>query len=93
MKRNSLAWFQEAKWCHEKYIPTYGEYMEVALVSIGQMVGIVGSYLGMGEIVTKEAFEWVCQDPMPKLVEASDTILRLMNDIGSHKVPALLYII
>lgn len=85
MKRNSKAWFQEAKWCHEKYIPSYEEYMEVALESIGHVVGIVGSYLGMGEIATKEAFEWVCQNPMPKLVKASDIILRLMNDIGGHK--------
>lgn len=85
MKRNSLAWLQEAKWCHEKYVPTYDEYMEVALESIGHVVGIVGSYLGMGEIATEEAFEWICQTPMPKLVKASDIILRLMNDIGGHK--------
>ncbi|KAJ8436239.1 hypothetical protein Cgig2_023414 [Carnegiea gigantea] len=85
MKRSSLAWLQEAKWCHEKYVPTYDEYMEVALESIGHVVGIVGSYLGMGEIATEEAFEWICQTPMPKLVKASDIILRLMNDMGGHE--------
>ncbi|XP_074267694.1 (-)-drimenol synthase-like [Silene latifolia] len=61
------------------------EYIEVALVSIGQRLGIVAAYLGMGEIATKESFEWVSQSPMPKIVRATGIILRLMNDIGGHK--------
>jgi len=86
MKRNTKAWFQEAKWCHEKYIPTYDEYLKIALESMGHVVGTVGSYLGMGKTATKEAFEWISQNPMPKPVKASAVIFRLMNDVGGHKV-------
>ncbi|RVW31531.1 Valencene synthase [Vitis vinifera] len=38
---------------------------------------------GMGEIVTKEAFDWVISDP--KIITASAVICRLMDDISSHK--------
>ncbi|XP_074269867.1 putative sesquiterpene synthase [Silene latifolia] len=85
MKINCQAWFDEAKWCATKYIPTYDEYIEVALISIAQTAGIVAAYLGLGEIATQESFEWVSQIPMPKIIRSSDIILRLMNDIGGHK--------
>ncbi|XP_074269868.1 putative sesquiterpene synthase [Silene latifolia] len=86
MKINCEAWFQEAKWCKSNHIPTYDEYIEVALVSVAQTTIIIAAYLGMGEIATKEAYEWVSQNsPMPKVVKACSIILRLMNDIGGHK--------
>ncbi|KAJ8436237.1 hypothetical protein Cgig2_023412 [Carnegiea gigantea] len=85
MKRNTKAWFQEAKWCHEKYIPTYDEHLKIALESMGHVVGVVGSYLGMRKTANEEAFEWVSQNPMPKPVKASAIIFRLMNDVGGHK--------
>ncbi|KAL9232173.1 hypothetical protein vseg_007312 [Gypsophila vaccaria] len=85
MKQNCRAWFDEAEWCNRKYIPTYDEYIEVALISIAQTAGIAAAFLGMGEIATKESFEWVARNPMPKMVRSSDIILRLMNDIGGHK--------
>ncbi|CBI31279.3 unnamed protein product, partial [Vitis vinifera] len=37
----------------------------------------------MGEIVTKEAFDWVTSDP--KIMPSSNFIARLMDDITSHK--------
>ncbi|KAL9232160.1 hypothetical protein vseg_007299 [Gypsophila vaccaria] len=85
MKQNCKAWFKETKWCKSKYIPTYEEYMEVALVSVGQSGAIVAACLGMGEVATKEAYEWLTHDPMPKFIEACSIILRLLNDIGGHK--------
>ncbi|KAK9706798.1 hypothetical protein RND81_07G151900 [Saponaria officinalis] len=85
MKRNCQAWFEEAEWCNRKNIPTYDEYIEVSLISIAQTAGIAAAFLGMGEIATKESFEWVARDPMPIMVRSSDIILRLMNDIGGHK--------
>ncbi|XP_074267342.1 sesquiterpene synthase-like [Silene latifolia] len=86
MKINSKACFEEARWCKSNYIPTYDEYIEVALVSVGQTTIIIAAFLGMGEIATKEAYEWVFQNnPVPKLLKACSIILRLMNDIGGHK--------
>ncbi|KAJ8428541.1 hypothetical protein Cgig2_003789 [Carnegiea gigantea] len=85
MKILCQAYLQEAKWCHEKYVPTYDEYIDNGYVSCGYPFGIVASFLGMGEIATKEAFEWARQNPMPKAVKALSTTNRLMNDMESHK--------
>ncbi|KDP39014.1 hypothetical protein JCGZ_00771 [Jatropha curcas] len=37
----------------------------------------------MGDIVTKESFDWLFSDP--KILKASKIICRLMDDIVSHK--------
>lgn len=79
-------WLKEANWRRKKYIPKYDEYMEVARVSIAYNVGIAASFLGMGAIATKQSYELVFQYPTPKLVQASFTILRLMNDVAGTKV-------
>ncbi|CAL8151456.1 unnamed protein product [Prunus armeniaca] len=68
-KNAAKAYFHEAKWFHEGYIPSTEEYMRVATVS--------------ADIVTKESFEWLLNDP--KILRASNTIGRLMDDIVSSK--------
>ena len=42
------------------------------------------SFLGMGDIVTKEAFDW--SFTIPKIIIASSIIGRLVDDIRTHKV-------
>ena len=42
------------------------------------------SFVGMGETATKEVFDWVQQNP--KIVRATSTVMRLMDDMASHKV-------
>ena len=74
----------EARWLHEKYIPTVEEYTRVALVSIALPVFTIISFICMGEVATKEVFDWVLQNP--KMVRASATVIRLMDDMASHKV-------
>ncbi|KAK0598882.1 hypothetical protein LWI29_000321 [Acer saccharum] len=77
-------YFWEAKWCHEQHVPTMEEYMPVALVTSAYKMLATTSFVGMGEIVTKQAFEWLFTDPN-KMVEASSLICRLMDDMVSHK--------
>ncbi|KAK9222103.1 hypothetical protein WN944_010535 [Citrus x changshan-huyou] len=73
----------EAKWCHQNYVPTVDEYMAVALVtSTCPMLSTI-SFVGMGDIVTKESFEWLFSNP--RSVRASSAVNRLMNDIVSHE--------
>ncbi|XP_043701581.1 (-)-germacrene D synthase-like [Telopea speciosissima] len=86
MKKQVRAYFIEAKWFNEGYIPTFEEYMGTALTSSGYpMLTVTSFVLGMGDIiVTKEAEDWVIDDP--KLVRASALISRLMDDIVSHKM-------
>ena len=85
MKGSVRAYFNEAKWLHGEYIvPTVEEYMGVALVSSEVPMFTIISFVGMGMIATKEAFDWVLNGP--KIVRACSTIIRLMDDMASHKV-------
>ncbi|BFG29371.1 hypothetical protein CerSpe_156450 [Prunus speciosa] len=59
------------------------EYMHVATASVGNNLLSTISLLGMGDVVTKEAFEWLFNNP--KILRASNIIFRLMNDIASCK--------
>ena len=84
MKRQIRAYFQEAKWFHHKYIPTLEEYMPLALVTSGCAMLATTSFVGMGDIVTKDSFEWLFSNP--KMVSASAVVGGLLDDIVSHKV-------
>ena len=84
MKLLVRAYFDEAKWFHQDYIPTMEEYMHVALRTTAHSMLTAVSFLGMGDIVTKEAFEWISSNP--KGITGSAVIARLMDDMKSHKV-------
>jgi (-)-germacrene D synthase len=89
MKIQVRAYSQEAKWFHQKYKPTLDEYMCLSLVTSAYFMLAVTSFLGMGDIVTKDSFEWLFSNP--KIVKASELVGRLMDDIVSHKVHILNY--
>ncbi|XP_034681286.1 valencene synthase-like [Vitis riparia] len=57
--------------------------MLVALVTSSSCMLTTWSFIGMGEIMTKEAFDWVFSDP--KILTAAAVILRLMDDITTHE--------
>ncbi|RVW82866.1 Valencene synthase [Vitis vinifera] len=75
MKNQVRAYFAEAKWFHEQHIPTMEEYMSVALSCSGYSLLATSSFIGMGEIASKEAFDWVIRDP--KIIRASTVIASL----------------
>ena len=58
------------------------EYVPVALVSSGYALLFTTSFVGMGEIVTKDALEWLLGDA--KMVTASTIVCRLMEDFAFH---------
>ncbi|KAG6685680.1 hypothetical protein I3842_12G124000 [Carya illinoinensis] len=82
LKNQVQAYFVEAKWLNEKYVPTFEEYMNNTLVSCGYSVLTTLSFVGMRDTVTKEAFDWVFSHP--RMVKAAEIINRLMNDISSN---------
>ncbi|KAI5562784.1 hypothetical protein BDE02_15G073700 [Populus trichocarpa] len=65
------AYFNEAKWFHENHIPTMEEYMPLALVTTGYSMLSTVSFIGMADMVTEQAFDWVFN--RPKIVRASET--------------------
>lgn len=73
----------EAKWFNEGYIPRMEEYMEVATISASYHLFASVSFLALGDVASKEVFEWAQTDPM--LLKATGVIGRLLNDIVSHK--------
>uniref|UniRef100_A0A2N9HR11 Terpene synthase N-terminal domain-containing protein n=1 Tax=Fagus sylvatica TaxID=28930 RepID=A0A2N9HR11_FAGSY len=83
MKNQVRGYFNEAKWFHKKHIPTMDEYMHVAVVTSGYSMLATTSLVGMGDIVTKDSFEWMFS--YPKIVRASTVLSRLEDDMMSHK--------
>ncbi|KAI8005911.1 Valencene synthase [Camellia lanceoleosa] len=84
MKKLVRAYFEEAKWFHQGYVPSIEEYMRVALVTCGYTMQATTSFVGMREVVSKEAFDWVSSDPL--IVQASSLVNRLMDDMVSHEI-------
>lgn len=78
------AYFQEAKWFHQKYQPTLEEYKSVALVTSCHTMLTATSFMAMGDIVTKDTFDWLFSEP--KILKASKIVSRFMDDMVSHKV-------
>ncbi|KAM1139776.1 hypothetical protein EV1_039507 [Malus domestica] len=74
----------------ERCIPSMEEYMHVATASVGNSLLSTVCLVGMGDIVTDEVFQWLSNNP--KILRASNTIFRLMDDIGGHKVQDIILI-
>ncbi|KAK3433829.1 hypothetical protein EUGRSUZ_D01105 [Eucalyptus grandis] len=83
MKKQAKGYFHEAKWFHSGYTPTLEEYMPLALLTTGYEALSITALVGMGDVVTRDAFEWLLSDC--KILRASQIICRFMDDISSHK--------
>ncbi|CAL2266064.1 unnamed protein product [Prunus armeniaca] len=83
VKAQARNYFAEAQWLHKDYIPSMEEYMSVATACVGNTLLSVTSLVGMGDIVTKEAFEWLLNDP--RILRASNIIFRLMDDLSGYE--------
>ncbi|XP_047941539.1 LOW QUALITY PROTEIN: germacrene D synthase 2-like [Salvia hispanica] len=83
MKVMARDYFTEIKWREEKYKPKSEEYMHVATASSAYTSLIICSFLGMGDCVTKEAFEFVLS--LQDIVKATLNICRLTDDIVGHE--------
>lgn len=83
LKLLARAYFAEAKWLHQGYIPTMEEYMRIGLASCGYTTLTIISFLGMGDAVTKQSFDWASNDP--DILRAASIICRLRDDIVGHK--------
>lgn len=84
MQHHARVYFKEAKWFHENYVPTIEEYMPLALETTGYGLLPISSFIGMGGVATKDAFEWLLTEP--KIIRGAKMVCRLMDDIVSHKV-------
>ncbi|KAG5581740.1 hypothetical protein H5410_052367 [Solanum commersonii] len=84
MKKVLRAYFQEAEWYYnKKEVPRMEQYMKNGIPSSGYLLLATTSWLAMGNITTKDVFDWIGTEP-PILV-ASCCITRLLNDRSSHE--------
>nr|B1B1U4.1 RecName: Full=Beta-eudesmol synthase; AltName: Full=10-epi-gamma-eudesmol synthase; AltName: Full=Alpha-eudesmol synthase [Zingiber zerumbet]BAG12021.1 beta-eudesmol synthase [Zingiber zerumbet]BAG12022.1 beta-eudesmol synthase [Zingiber zerumbet] len=84
VKALAISYLQEAKWGIERHVPSLDEHLHNSLISSGSSTVICASFVGMGEVATKEVFDWLSS--FPKVVEACCVIGRLLNDIRSHEL-------
>ncbi|KAJ9565335.1 hypothetical protein OSB04_001301 [Centaurea solstitialis] len=77
------SYMTQEKWNKQGYTPPSEEYLSVALVSIGIIMTITSSFVGMGDFVTDESFKWILNKPL--ILHYSNVISRLLDDIVSHK--------
>nr|4GAX_A Chain A, Amorpha-4,11-diene synthase [Artemisia annua] len=73
----------EAQWANEGHIPTTEELDSVAVITGGANLLTTTCYLGMSDIVTKEAFEWAVSEP--PLLRYKGILGRRLNDLAGHK--------
>ncbi|KAG5608066.1 hypothetical protein H5410_019347 [Solanum commersonii] len=84
LKKLVRAYHQEFKWYHSGYVPTFEEYLKVALVTACYMMLSTTSLVGMKkELVSEENFKWITSEPL--MVKASSIVCRLMDDRIGHK--------
>ncbi|KAI8552714.1 hypothetical protein RHMOL_Rhmol06G0288200 [Rhododendron molle] len=83
LKDMARAYLAEAKWYHDGYVPTMEEYMPVGQASSGVRSLFTVSFVGMGELATKAAFDWTRSDPL--IAQGTEVIGRLMDDVAGHE--------
>ncbi|KAL5548165.1 hypothetical protein UlMin_003396 [Ulmus minor] len=79
MKRLARAYLIESKWFQTNYVPSFEEYVQLGLATCGYSMLTTTAYLGMGDIATKEAFDWASN--YPKIIKSTSLICRYMDDI------------
>ncbi|KAI0502223.1 hypothetical protein KFK09_017170 [Dendrobium nobile] len=82
-KKMAKAYFQEAIWANDGYVPKLKDYLGVSIITAGYGYLACASYIGMQDEISKEFFDWVTS--MPQIIKSANFITRLANDIGSNE--------
>ncbi|XP_020110405.1 alpha-humulene synthase-like [Ananas comosus] len=83
-KSVAKVYHNETEWYAHDYTPTFEEHLQTSIISTAYPMLICACFVGMGNVATKEAFEWVLS--IPEAVRASALVSRLMDDITSSEV-------
>lgn len=80
----SKYYLQEAEWFHHGYTPSFKDQVNVSVITAGGQVLSIGLLVGMGDIATKEAFEWAIGKT--DAIWACGEVSRFMDDMSAFKV-------
>ncbi|KAI3510524.1 hypothetical protein L1887_17587 [Cichorium endivia] len=83
MKEYIRSYMVEAKWAHDRYIPTMEEHKEVTYISTAFIFALAATFAAMGDVITDETFQWLFTNP--HIVKACCGLSRVMDDIATHK--------
>ncbi|XP_072971375.1 alpha-humulene synthase-like isoform X2 [Typha angustifolia] len=84
LKKVAKCYLQEVEWYAIDFVPTFEEHLNVSLVTTCYRMLACASFLGMGDVATKEVFEWVAT--FPDIVKASTMISRCLDDVVSAEL-------
>lgn len=73
-----------AKWAQIAHVPSFEDYMVVGELEVSWYASMAGTFMGMGHIAMKGAYEWL--KSRPKLIQAISINGRLMNDMTGFEV-------
>ncbi|XP_050206947.1 probable terpene synthase 6 [Mercurialis annua] len=73
----------EAQWYHGRFVPSFDEYMQIALTTCTFAVITAVAFIGMDKSAGAKEYEWL--DTNPKIVQASKVPGRLANDIVARE--------
>lgn len=73
------------EWCHQGNIPSFNDHVNVSTISAGIQLLCVGLLVGMGDVATKEVFEWVIGSDND-VIRACALVTRFMDDMADFKV-------
>ncbi|XP_024186613.1 tricyclene synthase EBOS, chloroplastic isoform X2 [Rosa chinensis] len=76
-------WLTEAKWRHNKYTPTFEEYLANAWISVSGVVILVHTYFLLNQNISDEALK--CLENHHDLLRWPSLIFRLSNDLVTSK--------
>nr|TKW09322.1 hypothetical protein SEVIR_6G086800v2 [Setaria viridis] len=79
----SKSYLQEAEWSHHDHIPSFNDHVNVSTISRGGQVMCIGLLAGMGDVATKEVFEWAIGNT--NAIRASGEVSRFMDDMANFK--------
>ncbi|CAI0459153.1 unnamed protein product [Linum tenue] len=82
-KELARAYDTEAKWLANRYTPTVKEFMANGIPSSSYGVISAAYFIGMGEAMGTEEYEWLKTNPA--IDTAAKLLGRLLNDIMSHE--------
>ncbi|XP_019167988.1 PREDICTED: vetispiradiene synthase 3-like [Ipomoea nil] len=83
MKELVRAYYTELKWSTKGCMPPLVEYLRNYGLASSTIYVVITTFLLGQKPVTREAFEWVNQNP--RIVEANAILARLINDVASYE--------
>ncbi|KAG7535070.1 Terpenoid cyclases/protein prenyltransferase alpha-alpha toroid [Arabidopsis thaliana x Arabidopsis arenosa] len=83
IKSLTKGYMEIAKWARAGHVPSFEEYLEVGVITMGMDDMVIYSFLGMEDCDEKIMYEWFASKP--KIFQAFNVVVRLTNDIETFE--------